>query len=79
VVTGSTVVLSWTTGSGGTPTSYTLTAAATPTGSPIATVTLTGLGASFTNVPPGTYYLRLTASNAAGTSAPSSQVTVTVP
>lgn len=79
VVTGSTVALTWTAGSGGTPSGYTLTAAATPTGAPIATVTLTGTSASFTNVPPGTYYLRLTASNGAGTSAPSPQVAVTVP
>lgn len=79
VVTGSTVGLSWTMGSGGAPTSYTLTATATPTGAPIATVVLTGTSASFTNVPSGTYYLRLMASNSAGPSAPSPQVTVTVP
>lgn len=79
VVTGSTVALSWTAGGGGAPTSFTLTAAATSTGAPIATVTLTGTGASFADVPSGTYFLRLTASNAAGTSAPSPQVIVTVP
>jgi hypothetical protein len=33
----------------------------------------------FANVPPGTYYLRLTATNAAGTSGPSAVVTLVVP
>jgi hypothetical protein len=79
VVTGSTVALSWTAGSGGTPTGYTVIATATPNGAPIASVGLTGTSALFPNVPPGTYYLRLTASNAAGASAPSPQVTVTMP
>lgn len=79
VVSGSTVTLSWTPGPGGTPTSYTLIAATTPGGAPIVTVPLSGSGASFAGVPSGTYYLRLTAANAAGTSAASSQVTLVVP
>jgi predicted phage tail protein len=78
-VTGSTVNLSWTAGSGATPTGYTLAASVTPDGAPIVTVPLTGTAASFAGVPSGTYYLRLTASNAAGTSPPSAQVTLTVP
>lgn len=77
--TGSTVNVSWTAGSGGAPTSYTLNAAVTPGGAPVATVPLGGTSASFANVPSGTYYLRLTASNGAGTSPASNQVTVTVP
>lgn len=77
--TGHTVTVSWTPGSGGTPTSYTLSAAVTSGGAPVATVPLGGTSASFANVPSGTYYLRLTASNGAGTSAASNQVTVTVP
>jgi hypothetical protein len=79
VVSGQTVSLSWTPGGGSAPANYTLTASTTPGGAPVATVALTGTGASFTNVPSGTYYLRLTASNAGGTSPPSAQVSVTVP
>jgi hypothetical protein len=78
-VSGGTVNLSWTPGGGGAPTGYTLTATATPSGSPLATVPLTGTSASFPGVPSGTYYLRLTAANAAGTSASSNQVTLVVP
>lgn len=78
-VSGNSVTVSWSPGAGGAPTSYTLTATATPGGVPIATVPLTGVSAGFTGVPSGTYYLQLTASNGAGTSAPSNQVTVVVP
>ncbi len=77
--TGSTVNVSWTAGSGGTPTGYTLRASTTPGGAPIATLPVSGTTATFTDVPSGTYYLTLTASNATGTSAASNQVTVTVP
>lgn len=76
---GRTVNVSWTPGSGGTPTGYTLSAAVTPGGAPVATVPLGGTSVAFANVPSGTYYLRLTASNGAGTSPASNQVTVTVP
>lgn len=79
VVSGSTVSLSWTPGSGGTPTSYLLAASASPGGAPIVTVPLTGTSASFANVPSGTYYLRLTATNGAGTSPPSTALTLVVP
>ena len=78
-VSGRTVNVSWTPGSGGAPSGYTLSAAVSPAGAPIATVPLGGTGVSFPNVPSGTYYLRLTASNGAGTSPASNQVTVTVP
>ena len=77
--TGSTVNVSWTPGSGGAPASYTLSAAVTPGGTPIVSVPLGGTSVAFAGVPSGTYYLRLTASNAAGTSPLSNQVTVTVP
>ena len=43
-------------------------------GAPIVTAPLSGTSISFANVPNGTYYLRMTASNAAGTSAPSAEV-----
>ncbi len=77
-VVGRTVNLSWSTGAGAAATSYTLIATATPGGTPIATVPLGGTSVSFPGVPPGTYYLRLTASNGAGTSAPSNQVVMVV-
>lgn len=78
-VSGSTVSLSWTPSSGDPPTSYTLTASATPGGAPIATVPLTGTSAAFSAVPSGTYYLRLVATNSAGNGPPSAEVTLTVP
>jgi predicted phage tail protein len=79
IVSGSTVSLSWTAGTGGAPTSYTLAVSATPGGAALVTVPLTGTSVLFANVPPGTYYLRLTATNAAGTSGPSAVVTLVVP
>ena len=79
IVSGSTVQLSWAPGSGGAPASYTLFAATTPGGAPIATLPLTGTGITIPNVPSGTYYLRLTATNAAGTSLPSAERTLVVP
>lgn len=78
-VSGSTVTLSWTPGSGGAPTGYTLLASATPAGVPIATVPLSGTSASFSGVPSGAYFLRLIASNGAGVSSPSAEVTLAVP
>jgi hypothetical protein len=78
VVTGSTVALSWSAGAGEPPTHFTLTASVSPGGAPIVTVPLIGTATSFAGVPSGTYYLQLTASNAAGTSPPA-QVTLTVP
>lgn len=79
VTAGRTVNLSWSAGGGGAPVSFTLIAAVTPGGAPIVVVPLGGNSVSFPGVPAGTYYLRLTASNAAGTSAPSNQVTLVVP
>jgi hypothetical protein len=79
VVSGSTVSLSWSPGSGGPPTGYTLSASVTPGGAPIVTVPLSGTGVSFPGVPSGTYYLSLTASNGAGSSPPSAGVTLVVP
>ncbi|MFN7979706.1 MAG: hypothetical protein U0P30_16350 [Vicinamibacterales bacterium] len=40
---------------------------------------LAATSVSFPNVPQGTYYLRVEAVNALGTSAPSNEVTVVVP
>lgn len=78
-VAGSTVTVSWSPGGGGAPTSYTLTASNTSGGAPIASVPLVGTGASFAGVPSGRYFVRLTATNAAGTSPASNEVAVTVP
>jgi hypothetical protein len=78
-VAGSTVTLSWSAGSGGAPSRYTLIARTSPAGPPILTAPLTGTSVSYQGVPSGTYYLQLTASNDAGTSGPSPQVPVTVP
>jgi hypothetical protein len=76
---GSTVTLSWSARSAGTPAGCTLTASASPGGPPIATVPVSGTGASFANAPAGPYYVVLTESNAEGASPPSTQVTLTVP
>lgn len=78
-VAGNTVSLSWSAGAGGTPSGYTLVARATPAGAPIVSVPLSGTSASFPGVPAGTYYLQLVATNAAGSSGPSAQVTLVVP
>ena len=45
----------------------------------VATVPLGGTSVSFGGVPPGTYFLRMTATNAVGTSPLSNQVTLVVP
>ena len=78
-VSGRTVTVSWTPGSGGTPTGYTLSAATSAGGAPIGSVPVSGASIAFPNVPSGQYFLRLTASNSAGTSPSSNQVAVTVP
>jgi titin len=79
-VVGHTVGLSWSAGPGGAPTSYTLFASATPGGAPFLSVPgLIGTSAGFNNVPSGTYYLRLVANNALGSSPPSNQVALVVP
>jgi hypothetical protein len=76
-VNGSDVQLSWTNVlSGGQPASLTLhVSGAATTSFPLAvSETL-----AFSGVPPGTYTVALTASNAAGTSAPSTPLTLTFP
>jgi hypothetical protein len=77
-VSGGTVGLSWVAGGGGPASSYVLTATS-PAGAVLATVPIAGTSASFTGVPSGTYLVRIVASNAAGSSAPSNTVTVVVP
>lgn len=77
-VNGNTVTLSWRAGAGAAPTSYTVMASVASGGPPIATVPLTSTTATFSGVPNGTYYVRITASNAAGTSAPSNEASMSV-
>lgn len=81
VKAGASVTLSWTPGAtGGVPTSYELVVAATSGGAAImAPVTLTGTSQTFGPVPAGTYFLRLRALNAAGTSPASNEVVLTMP
>ncbi len=74
---GSTVMLSWSPGSGAAPTSYVLTAR-TSGGALLGTFPLTGTSASFPGVPSGTYRLTLTAVNDAGPSSPSAEVALVV-
>jgi hypothetical protein len=78
-VNGTTVSLSWSAGAGPAPTSFLLTASLTPGGAPVASVPVTGSGIAIPGVAPGTYYLRLVAVNAAGTSPPSNEVVLVVP
>jgi len=79
-VTGSTVVLSWSPGAGGgVPTSYVVTASVSVSGPTIATVAVTGTSIMIPGVPAGTYFVRVTAVNPAGASAPSNQVVLPVP
>ena len=80
VVSGSTVTFSWTPGAGaGASTSYLLTASLTPGGASIASLPVSATGIAVPNVPPGTYYVRVSGVNSAGVGAPSNQVTVVVP
>jgi hypothetical protein len=78
-VSARTVSLSWSAGPGGAPTSYTLFASLTSGGAPVASVPVGGNAIAIPNVAPGTYYVRMTASNALGTSGLSNQITVVVP
>lgn len=77
-VSGNTVGLSWTPGSGGAPTSYVLIAR-TGAGAPIGNVPLTGTSVSVPGVPDGTYLLQIVAVNSLGTSPVSNTVTLTLP
>ncbi|HJZ77552.1 MAG TPA: choice-of-anchor tandem repeat GloVer-containing protein [Vicinamibacterales bacterium] len=79
-VSGQTVVLAWNVSSaGGAPTAYVLQVGSSP-GSSNVVVSSVGLTTSLTadGVPPGTYYARVVATNASGTSAPSNEVIVAV-
>jgi hypothetical protein len=76
--TGSTVAIVWEAGSGPAPTGYVLEAALSAGGPAIAVVPVTTPGLTAPAVPDGTYYLRVRATNAAGTGPASAEVVVTV-
>lgn len=73
------VSFSWSAAVGGcTPTHYTLVAGSGPGLSNLASMNV-GLGASLqVNAPPGSYYVRVLATNGSGSSAPSNEATVVV-
>jgi hypothetical protein len=78
---GTTALFTWDLGSGGgAPGTMLLQAGFTPGGSEIGTFPVgVGAQAAVPNVPPGTYYIRVLASNAGGTSAPSNEVQLLMP
>ena len=79
-VNGTTVSFSWTAPlTGGSPTSYSLIAATSPGGAPMATLPMSpALSLTLPGVPAGTYHVRLVAVNGGGTSDPSNEVQVMV-
>lgn len=80
-VTGTTALLSWTpAATGGAVSNYLLLAGTTPGFvMPMARLMLPGVpGATIPGIPPGTYYVRVVASNAGGTSGPSNEIVVMV-
>lgn len=78
VVAGNTVSLSWTPGAGPAPDSYVLVVR-TGGGAPLGALPFTGTATAIPGAPSGSYLLTVVALNAAGTSAPSNQVSLVVP
>jgi hypothetical protein len=80
-IAGGTVSFTWTAPSeGDPPSSYLLEAGSAPGQANLASVSVGNVVAvSFSNVPRGTYYVRLKAVNAAGVSAPTPTLVVVVP
>ena len=78
-VAGGTVSITWSAPtSGGTATGYQLQAGSAPGLANIAVMPLTGTGVTVPNVPNGTYYVRVVATNGAGASAPTADRAITV-
>jgi hypothetical protein len=78
--TGSTVSLRWTAPSSGTPTAYVIEVGSAPGLANLASFSTNGPETSFSagGVASGTYYVRVKATNPAGTSSPSNEATVVV-
>ena len=79
-VAGRQVSLTWLTSTGDAPSGHVLEVGSGPTLRDLGTITL-GPGATFAaaGVPPGTYYLRVRASNGSGLSLPSGELVLVVP
>lgn len=78
-VNGSTVAISWAAPTtGGAATGYRLEAGSASGLSNLATIVTTATGLTATGVPPGQYFLRVRATNAVGTSAPTADLAVAV-
>jgi hypothetical protein len=78
-VSGSTVSITWNPPTtGGAATSYQLRAGTVPGVSNLGVVPLASPGVTVPNVPPGTYYVRVVAANAAGASAPTAETAISV-
>ena len=76
---GTTVSFTWSPPAGGhAPTGYLLDAGLAPGATSIGPVPVAGTSFSYSGVPAGTYYVRVRATNGAGTSGPSNEVTVVV-
>ena len=78
-VTGRTVQFGWVPAlAGGMPSGFQVEAGTSP-GGVIAVLPTTAATLSVPNAPPGTYYVRVRAVNSAGASAPTADITVTIP
>lgn len=79
VVSGGMVTLTWTPGSGGCPPAHYVLSAGSQAGlADLASVNVGAVSAFTTPAPPGTYFLRVAAANAWGTSAASNEVVVSI-
>jgi 5-hydroxyisourate hydrolase-like protein (transthyretin family) len=79
VMTGTTGVFSWTapgSNTTGAPASYVIDAGFSPGTTAVSLPAGTGTSFTIPNIPPGTFYLRVRAINAAGSSPPSNEVTL---
>jgi glucose/arabinose dehydrogenase len=78
-VLGNSVAITWAApASGAAPTSYLLQAGFTPGGTEVGSIPAASTGLFFPNVPVGQYFVRVRAVNAAGTSAPTSDLVLNV-
>jgi len=78
-ISGTTVTLTWTpSASGGAPTGFIVRASYAPAGAAIASMPTSTPTLTVTGVPLGTYYVTVQATNAAGTSPASNEITVAV-